>query len=259
MMIIAPQQVSDTDISTPDVQVGSVPSRVARVIQDMILERKLGPGDPLPSQRELTVLLKASRPSIREGISMLETLGLIRVEQRKGLFVAEQTGQLPSDFWPFERGYDLREVYQFRASFEPAALALAFSGLRHRGLDRLRAHAAALHEAARAGNAVVAAEEDTLFHDVIFEFCNNRLYRDIRAHLAKVMQDSQWVPMVIIDRVGDTAREHSAIVQAIELGDSNAACKALETHILSAAMRCDIHLAASDLPAGPAFIGSSET
>ncbi|MEJ8473816.1 FadR/GntR family transcriptional regulator [Roseibium algae] len=226
----------------------SVPSRVARALQDMIAERRLKPGDALPSQRELTTLLNASRPSVREGISMLETLGLIRVEQRKGLFVAASSGRTPLDFWTFEKGYDLREVYQFRASFEPAALFLAFAELRRSGLERLRAHAEALHTAAREGNAVAAAEQDTLFHDIIFDFCRNRLYQDMRRSLAKVMQDSQWVPMVIIDRVSDTAREHSAIVNAIEAGDQVAACKALEAHILAAARRCNLDLSLQTLP-----------
>lgn len=220
----------------------SVPSRVAHAIQDMIAERDLQPGDPLPSQRELAALLGASRPSVREGISMLETLGLIRVEKRKGLFVAAASGRQPAEYWPAGQGYSLREVFEFRRGFESNALELAFPHLRAAGLDRLRQHAQALMLAARQGNAVAAAHEDTAFHDVIFDYCRNPVFRDIRGHLSKVMQESQWVPMVIIERVRDTAREHFEIVEAIEANDCAAACRALKNHIRAAARRCDIEL-----------------
>ncbi|MBS8258595.1 FadR family transcriptional regulator [Roseibium polysiphoniae] len=220
----------------------TVPARVAKALQQMICDQGLKPGDALPSQRELVTLLQASRPSVREGISMLEMLGIIRVEGRRGLFVANGDGQRPIDFWPFHRGYDLREVYQFRIGFEPDALALAFSRLTSDALQRLRHHAEALMIAARQGNAVVAAEQDTAFHDVIFEYCGNRIFLDIRSHLSKAMKDSQWVPMVIIERVGDTAREHLAIVDALEAGNCADACAALRDHIHAAALRCDLHL-----------------
>ncbi|MBD8890726.1 FCD domain-containing protein [Roseibium litorale] len=219
-----------------------MPSRVARAIQDMIAERSLQAGDMLPSQRDMTVLLGASRPSVREAVSMLETLGLVRVEKRKGVFVAAPGGRSPADMWPLEAGYALKEVFQFRVSFEPAALRLAFPNLKGAALQRLRAYADALKVAASNGNSVLAAEQDTLFHDVIFEHCGNHLYDDIRRHLSRVMQNSQWVPMVMLEQVRDTAEEHMSILAAIEAGDCDAACAALENHIIAAARRCDLDI-----------------
>lgn len=171
---------------------------------------------------------------------MLETLGLVRIEQRRGIFVSSTSDGRPADFWPFEKGYDLRDVYRFRADFEPSALALAVVDARR--LAQLEASVQALVNAAAIGDAVAAAEQDTLFHDLLFEACPNRLYRDIRRHLAKVMQDSQWVPMVLVERIGDTAREHAEIVTHLAVGDIPAACAALRNHIRLAALRCDIDL-----------------
>lgn len=173
---------------------------------------------------------------------MLETLGLIRVEKRKGLFVAAASGRRPAEFWPAGQGYGLKEVFEFRAGFESQALELAFPNLRDEGLEQLRQHAEALMLAARQGNTVAAAQQDTAFHDVIFEYCRNPVFRDIRGHLSKVMQESQWVPMVIIECVRDTAREHFDIVEAVEADDCAAACRALKNHIRAAARRCDIEL-----------------
>ncbi|AXS42178.1 FadR family transcriptional regulator [Breoghania sp. L-A4] len=208
----------------------------------MIAERNLKAGDQLPSQRELTHMLHASRPSIREGISMLETLGIVSVEVGRGVYVSERGGGSPADRWRFSRDHSLREVYQFRAALEPAALALAAPRLSAGDIVAMRAGAEALLEAAQAGNAVGAAEQDTLFHDLIYQRCGNRIFREIQAQMRQAMQDSQWVPMVIIERVHDTASEHLMIVEALEAGDTAGACAALANHIRAAAARCDIRL-----------------
>lgn len=235
----------------------SVPVRVARWVQALIESEALEPGDPLPSQRDICARLSVSRPSVREGLSMLETLGLIRIEQRRGLFVASTDERRPRDYWPEEKAYTLKDVYEFRANFEPAALALAFPNFSEEIVRRLQMSADTMLAAAVRGNAVAAAEQDTVFHDLIFSCCKNRLYQDMRQHLAKLINDSQWVPMVLIDRVSDTAREHLAIVAAIRSGDCEAACAALGDHIIQAARRCDIELdvekgalPASGMPAG---------
>ena len=52
-----------------------VPMKTAEAIHRMIRDRDLKPGDRLPSQRELAEGLGVSRPSLREALSMLETLG----------------------------------------------------------------------------------------------------------------------------------------------------------------------------------------
>ncbi len=240
---------SDEAIGSGDpVDSASVPTRVARWVQAYISDNGLTVGDLLPSQRDLSSQLRVSRPSVREGLSMLETLGLIRIEKRRGIFVSSPAQGAPADYWAFEQGYNLKDVYEFRANFEPAALALALPHLTGPWLERLEASADALQLAARAGDTVAAAEQDTLFHDLIFEACRNRLYQDIRRKLARVMQDSQWVPMVVVERLKDTAREHRQIFEAIRAQDQISASSALEHHIRAAAQRCDIDL---DAPGGP--------
>lgn len=53
----------------------------------LIAERKLKPGDRIPSERSLARKLSIGRPAIRDALRILETLGLIRVVPRRGSFV----------------------------------------------------------------------------------------------------------------------------------------------------------------------------
>lgn len=62
---------------------------VVEKIKNIIDENQLGPGDKLPSERDLTEILKAGRSSVREALRALELLGLIETRRGEGTFVAD--------------------------------------------------------------------------------------------------------------------------------------------------------------------------
>jgi GntR family transcriptional repressor for pyruvate dehydrogenase complex len=51
--------------------------QIAQQLLARISERHLRPGDPLPTERELTQLYRAGRSSVREALRMLESKGVI--------------------------------------------------------------------------------------------------------------------------------------------------------------------------------------
>jgi len=59
-------------------------------VRDLIGREKLQAGDRLPGEMELVRQLQVSRPVLREALGRLETLGLIRVERGRGIFVADR-------------------------------------------------------------------------------------------------------------------------------------------------------------------------
>lgn len=59
---------------------------VDRILQ-MIKEKRLRPGDPLPSQRELAQMMGVSRPSIREALSALAVMNVIDIRHGSGMYV----------------------------------------------------------------------------------------------------------------------------------------------------------------------------
>ncbi|PRQ02022.1 HTH-type transcriptional regulator Mce2R [Enhygromyxa salina] len=60
----------------------SLPDAVFDQLADQILSRRLEPGDPLPSERELSTALGVNRGALREALKRLAQAGLI--EQRHG-------------------------------------------------------------------------------------------------------------------------------------------------------------------------------
>ncbi len=77
----------------------AVPEAALQAIRKLIKEQGFGPGDALPSQRELALQLGVSRASLREALSSLSALGVVSVQPGKGVFV-QAADESPGFAWP---------------------------------------------------------------------------------------------------------------------------------------------------------------
>ena len=73
--------------SMEPIQLDSTADRVVEAIRNSIIRGELRPGDKVPEQ-ELASQLGISRTPVREAIRMLEQQGLLRVESKKGTYIA---------------------------------------------------------------------------------------------------------------------------------------------------------------------------
>src|SRR5436190_21652682 len=157
-MLARPCVVAQTSHAEPrrgDAARTSVVAKAAREIQEMIRSGRFAPGADLPGQRELAAELGASRASLREALSILTTLGMVRVEPRRGTFVPEtaepEEAQRPFDDvqWRFGARYTPEEVYQFRVIAEGQAASLAAMHLSDEELGLLQRNQQVFKEATR--------------------------------------------------------------------------------------------------------------
>ena len=88
----------------------SVSADVTQRIRELIAHRDLGPGDRLPSERELAVELGVSRPALREGLRRLIDRGVIEPRRGSGSYIA---------------GPDPGQLAEVRDRLEPHAARLA--------------------------------------------------------------------------------------------------------------------------------------
>jgi GntR family transcriptional regulator, transcriptional repressor for pyruvate dehydrogenase complex len=220
-----------------------VPIKTAEAISQMIRDRNLQPGDQLPSQRELSLDLGVSRASLREALSMLETLGLISVQAGRGVFVAEDRANAgPAAAWRFDDQYSLKEVFELRKSIEGAAAALAVTHMSSSDIDAIEIMCREIENAAAARDVVSVAENDARFHDFIFERCGNRLLQDVHSQVRRLLVESQQVPMAERGRLTETAVEHRRLVEAFRARNPDATRSAMEQHIRGSAGRAGLFL-----------------
>lgn len=123
--------------------------RATEAIKDYILANRLSDGDRLPSETELARSLGVSRNVIRQAISSLEALGLVRVAHGRGIYIGKVADtavfqQLAS--WIDPGDLDNDEFLQVRAIFERGIFELVIDHATDEDLDHLTSLAAALHD-----------------------------------------------------------------------------------------------------------------
>jgi len=147
--------------------------RAAEALKDYILANHLSGGDRLPSESELARSLGVSRNVVRQAVSTLETIGIVRVAQGRGIYVADVAD---SDVfrhiarWIDTTELDNAEFIQVRSIFERGVLELVMANASDEELDHLESIAVALRD---------ATEEDEgglhdRFHQALLEATGNR-------------------------------------------------------------------------------------
>lgn len=227
-----------------DATITGFPNTTARRLQEMIRHGELREGEALPSQRELAEALEVSRASLREALSVLQTLGMLRTEPRRGTFVVrkEALGGDALGPWRFEALYSPVDVYQFRFGMEGHAAQLAAIRISRTQLSALQQNLADFKDAVREADLVTMSQLDFEFHRRVVQAAANRMFLDIYGSYGSVLLESQRLPLTRHRRLWEPVSEHENIVAAIERQDPDGACYFMHVHILRAADRVGVPL-----------------
>lgn len=212
-----------------------MPNLVAQTLQQRILAGKYAPGDCLPGQRELAEQLGVSRSALREAVSVLMALGVVRSVPGKGTFVARPDDQRESRPEP---GYG--QTMQLRYIVEPSAAALAARTMGPKAAAQLWALQARFKEALARGDLVNAASVDLAFHQTIAAFSGNEIIVDLSRSFEDRIGKSQRSPFANHARIQEPFDEHHAIAVAIVAGDAEAALSAMRNHLCLSAERAGV-------------------
>jgi GntR family transcriptional regulator, transcriptional repressor for pyruvate dehydrogenase complex len=216
-----------------------------RWIADRITSGEFAPGAKLPAQRHLASTLNVSRTTLREAMSILEALKIIRTEPVRGSFVIQQPAGQPSaeerlGLTPSSPGYSALDVYQYRYVIEPAFAMQAATRATEASLAALRASIDEQKAAFSAEDMDRAARSDFEFHDIILEMAGNRLILDMQSTCRRVVSDSHSAPLRRRDRLWESVVEHERIMSAIIQRDPEGAHYFMRYHIIRAADRFGI-------------------
>jgi GntR family transcriptional repressor for pyruvate dehydrogenase complex len=210
----------------------------SEAIVDHLLDRirsgDYGPGDKLPSERELQAELGVGRLSLREALARLSALGIIRVDHGKGAYVQQgidsgAMGSVLVPLFPHRSARTLRDLVEARSLVEGEQAALAASRRTAEDLERLRELVDVSEDSLGDHRAVAALDQK--FHQEIARTAANEfleamlaaLSEHVRAFLldyARALHD----PRSVLDR-------HRPILEAIEAGDADAAREQARRHV----------------------------
>jgi GntR family transcriptional regulator, transcriptional repressor for pyruvate dehydrogenase complex len=207
---------------------------VAEQIRRQIELRLIGPGEALPTDRELAAMFGVGRATIHHALRLLEADRLVvtRRGRKGGTFVSRPR----DDAVVLEklilrvrrRREELEQLLVYRSTFEPRVAALAAT-TRRRG--DLAAMCRELEAMASAANELEYMRSDTGFHLAVAGATGNhyfiRAVEEVRAQLHDAIsllpETEAWHSGI--------ALEHGAILEAIRMRDEDAAEGAMARHI----------------------------
>lgn len=111
----------------PQLQSPELSAQTAQSLREMIVVRKMQPGDKFPSERELMERFGVSRSTTREAVKLLVAENLVEIQRGKGTYIARQPGlvrdPLGLRFVPPHQA--LQNLMEARILIEPSIAELA--------------------------------------------------------------------------------------------------------------------------------------
>jgi GntR family transcriptional repressor for pyruvate dehydrogenase complex len=218
------------------IKVKRVSDQAFEQIRDLIFRGQLKPGEQIMPERELAQALGVSRPTVREAIKQLVTMGLLEHRQGQGTFVrsiSEQRGLNPLAAMIEGHSPTLEELLEVRMGLEGQAVTLAAQRATPEDLQILEKALAHMLEENRAGR--LGIEEDVSFHMAIAFATKNT----VQVHIMKTFYDLLhygikenlhylYEDPANLDMIG---QQHTEIFQAIKDHDPEEAYAAMIRHI----------------------------
>ncbi|MDX9943981.1 MAG: FCD domain-containing protein [Azonexus sp.] len=190
---------------------------VGEALEKMILSGELPPGSKL-NEVALAERLGVSRGPLREAFRTLEENGLIRQEKNRGAFVRIIELAEAADIYEVRAGLDATAGHLLAERITPAQLAA------------LRKFTDGMQRAAIANDVDSFHTLNLSFHDCIIEMTGNAVLLDVYRRLVKQLALFRRRNLLAPRAIPHFADEHSAIVEHLAAGDSQAAATALRTH-----------------------------
>jgi DNA-binding FadR family transcriptional regulator len=211
-------------------------SRIQREVVQLILDRRLQPGAPLPTEAELMEDLGISRNSVREALKALQALDIVEIRHGYGTYVGRASLTPLVDgltFRTLTRHEDdadaLAEILQVREVLEEGLIHRVSAILTEPELDRLEAVVARMEEAGRAGRPF--PELDREFHELLYASLGNELVPQLLGAFWTVFHRVAGARGWTDDPTpGITVRRHRDIVTALRARDVAAAQRAMADH-----------------------------
>jgi len=207
---------------------------IVEMLKDRIFSGEYGPGDRLPAERDAAEMLGVGRPAVREAYRALELVGIVEIRKGKqgGAFITARNRQTVtetlSDLIRL-RQVDMSHLTEARMMLEKDVAELAMRRVGAAEIARLRACVEAAVEQSRRG--ITATVENLQFHMLLGEMSGNPI-------LAMMLASTLDLLQMVIGAVAPgpevslgNAKEHYAIIDALQSGDVERLRPVLEDHI----------------------------
>ena len=205
-----------------------------------IAEHDLQVGDRLPSERVMATRAGISRASVRQGLTSLQTKGVVEVRHGDGAYLVRPIRDAETLETLLAQRHRLPEVMEARSALEVELARLAAT---RRTDEDLEAIDAAINQmAAELDSGEAGLDGDAQFHLAVTNAAHNRVMAQLMGHIAWSVANVRRSSLREPRRRETSLDQHRAIAKAIRAQDPDAAMHAVREHLA--------HVAAAQ-PGGP--------
>jgi GntR family transcriptional regulator, transcriptional repressor for pyruvate dehydrogenase complex len=204
---------------------------VARIV-DLVRIGNLRPGDRLPPERELVEIFSISRPSLREAMRALSTLGILASRHGGGTFVTDldaRTLLAPLDFFLQLSQANLDDTFEGRRVIETEIVRQAAIKARKADIsdlnDMIAAHASVQKDPI--GFRIL----DNRFHEKLSTISGNTVLQRIAEALYNMNLYLRRRATAEPGLIAQSTEDHKQIVSAIVAHDPESAVTAMARHL----------------------------
>lgn len=207
-------------------------------IMNLLTSGELGPGDRLPTERDLALALGVSRSTIREAIRGLAMMRVLQVRHGEGIFVTSLDAPLLLEAMGFAvqlmRDHEVVDLLELRAILEGAAAGLASARMTD---EQLRTLLQRLEELDGASTADALLEADIAFHASIAAGAGNVVLAALldtfsaRTYRARHLNAGLGLEEALVR----SRASHRRIFEAVVARDPEAARASASTHVANLA------------------------
>lgn len=219
-----------------------VSDQVVQKLQALIEQQNLKQGDRLPAERQLATSLGISRPSLREAIQQLISLGILSSRRGDGTYIQQFPETWSQQLIVEPISHLMQDDPHYRFDVQESRLVLEggtawYAALRSTEADRAKIHQyfdeIAYHQAH--GDSAAAAVADANFHLAIAEASHNVVLIQMMRSLFDLLQYNVFLGRkkvyehpISADLLSD---QHFQVMDAIDRKDAQAARDAVCGHI----------------------------
>ncbi len=205
-------------------------------IVEYLRERRLQPGDRLPSERDLAERLGAGRNAVREALATLVTLRMVESRPNSGIYLRHLSRDssfeamvMLADMGATPTPTEVAETMEVRAHLEALSARLACERRSDDDLRRLDAILARTDEVLAAGGNM--AEVDTEFHIALVDATQNSVL--VRVMNAFYRFTARRREMLFADRAQAlaSARDHRRLAAHVRDRDADKAERLILRHM----------------------------
>lgn len=194
-----------------------------------VLQAGLGPGDRLPSERDLAAHLGVSRASVRQAITVLQTQNIFEVRHGDGTYLKRLTLEDEPMARLIKRRRHLPEVLEARAALEVKIAELAAQRRTTQDLHHLDAALQDMEADIEAGG--IGLDADATFHRGLALAAHNQILLGLMDSLSDDIAETRFESLSQPGRPPRSLAGHRRIAHAVEAREPARAAAAMQEHV----------------------------